>query len=53
MSRFKISQPNKKVKWIKKINEHDGTLTFTFNEQQAYYRSSGIIANSTFQYLKY
>jgi hypothetical protein len=53
MATFKISEPNKKVKWVKDVNEHDGILTFTENRNEGYQRSSGIIANSTLQYLKF
>ena len=50
---YKISEPNKPTKWIKEVNEHDGTLTFQDHRDGAYCRSSGIIGNSTYDYLKF
>lgn len=50
---FKIEEPNKPIKYIKKIDEANGKLTFTPNSSEAYYRSSGIIGNSVFQYIKF
>ncbi len=53
MAYFIIEEPNKKTKWIKKVNEAEGTLEFTTSKNNAYSRCDGIIANSTFQYLKF
>jgi len=53
MAHFKIEEPNKKPKYIKSVDEANGTLTFTTDRGEAYSRSSGIIANSTFQYLQF
>lgn len=53
MAYFKIEQPNQPIKWIKNVDEANGTLTFTTYRGEAYSRSSGIIANSTFQYLQF
>jgi hypothetical protein len=50
---YKIAEPNKPVEYIKSVNEHDGTLEFQSDPQGAYYRSDGIIGNSTFDYLKF
>lgn len=53
MAYFRIDEPNKQRKYIKSVDEANGTLEFQESYYDAYYRSSGIIANSTFQYLKF
>lgn len=53
MAFFKISEPHKKIKWIKSVDEQNGTLEFQYDRDNAYNRSSGIIANSTKDYLKF
>lgn len=53
MAFFKISEPHKKIKWIKSVDEQNGTLEFQDERDNAYCRSSGIIANSTKDYLKF
>lgn len=46
MAYFKIEEPDKPVKWIKKVNGADGTLEFTDNINDAYYQDSGFFADS-------
>ena len=53
MAYFKISEPNKAPKWIKSVDEQNGTLEFQCERDSGYCRSSGIIANSTKDYLKF
>ena len=53
MAYFRIDEPNKKRKYIKTVDEANGTLEFQNESYGAYNRSDGIIANSTFQYLQF
>jgi hypothetical protein len=53
MAYFRIDEPNKKTKWIKNVDEANCKLEFCYSRNEAYSRSDGIIANSTFQYLKF
>lgn len=53
MAYFRIDEPNKKRKYIKSVDEANGTLEFQDRCYGAYYRSDGIIANSVFQYLQF
>lgn len=53
MANFRIKEPNKPTKYIKSVDEANGTLTFQNDSFDAYYRSDGIIADSTFQYLQF
>lgn len=53
MAIFKIDDPNKGRKYIKSVDEANGTLEFQKGASGAYYRSDGIIADSTFQYLQF
>lgn len=53
MSYFKIEVPNQPPKYIKEVDDANGKLTFSPTTQGAYYRSSGIIANSERDRLKF
>lgn len=53
MAYFRVDEPNKKTKWIKTVNNEDGTLEFQDSKSGAYNRSDGIIANSELQRLKF
>lgn len=46
MAYFKVSEPNQPTKYVKEVDNANGTLTFTTSRNDAYSRSSGIIANS-------
>lgn len=46
MAYFKIEEPNKPVKYISEVDTKEGTLTFCGSEENAYKRSTGIIADS-------
>jgi len=46
MAYFKVSEPNQPTKYIKEVDNANGTLTFTASKNDAYSRNSGIIANS-------
>ena len=53
MANFKIEEPNKPIKYIKSVDEANGTLEFQKNSFDAYYRGSGIIADSVAQWLQF
>jgi hypothetical protein len=53
MAYFRIDEPNKPKKYIKTVDEANGTLEFQDSIYGAYNRSDGIIANSVFQYLQF
>ena len=53
MAYFRIDEPNKPQKWIKTVNNKNGTLTFSTKRDGCYERSSGIIANAEGKRLKF
>ena len=56
MAYFKINEPNKKTKWIKNVDNENGTLTFSSTcegYEGLYSRSSGIIADSELKRIKF
>lgn len=53
MAVYRIEEPNKAVKYVKEIDEHNCKLTFTTSKSQAYSRGDGIVGNSVGQYLKF
>jgi hypothetical protein len=53
MAYFKIEEPNKPVKWIKKVNGENGTLEFTEKKDDAYYQDSGFFADSEKGFLEF
>jgi len=53
MSYFRIDEPNKPTKWVKSVDNQNGTLEFATSKSGCYERSSGIIANSEAQRLKF
>lgn len=53
MSKFKIEEPNKPTKWVKSVDNQNGTLEFSTSKSNCYERSSGIIANSEAQRIKF
>ena len=54
MAYFKIEEPNKKPKWVKSIDNSNGTIEFTTSkDDRRYNRGSGIVANSEAQRLKF
>ena len=53
MAYFKIDEPNKPRKWVKTVDNENGTLEFSESKSGAYTRSGGIIANSEAQRLKF
>jgi hypothetical protein len=53
MAYFKIEEPNKEVKWVKKVNGADGTLEFTDNINEAYYQDAGFFADSEKGFLEF
>lgn len=53
MSTFRIDEPNQPRKWVKKVDNENGTLEFTTSKSEAYCRGSGIVANSEGQRLKF
>lgn len=53
MAYFRIDEPNKKTKWIKSVDNQNGKLEFSTSKSGCYDRSSGIIANSEAQRLKF
>lgn len=52
MSRIKIEEPGKPVKWVKEINKLDGIVTFTTNRDEAYNKRSGFYCQSEIKTLK-
>ena len=53
MAYFKISEPNKAVKYIKDIDRANGTLTFSETKEGCFQQDSGFFANSELEYLKF
>ena len=53
MAYFKIDEPNKPRKWVKSVDNANGILEFSTERSGSYSRSSGIIANSEAQRLKF
>jgi hypothetical protein len=53
MAYFRIDEPNKDRKWIKSVDNENGTLEFSKSRNGSYSRSDGIIANSELQRLKF
>lgn len=53
MAYFVIEEPNKKRKYIKSVDGANGTLTFQSDSYGAFHKNSGIIADSTEDYLKF
>jgi len=53
MAYFRIDEPNKDRKWIKSVDNENGTLEFSNSRSGSYSRSDGIIANSELQRLKF
>lgn len=54
MAYFIIKEPNQPTKYIKEVDNANGILTFTTSKYDgAYSRSSGIIANSERDRLKF
>jgi hypothetical protein len=53
MSKFRIDEPNKPTKWVKSVDNQNGILEFSTEKYGCYERSSGIIANSEGQRLKF
>ena len=53
MAYFKIQEPNKPIKYIKKIDRANGTLEFSETRDGCFEQDSGFYANSEFAYLKF
>lgn len=53
MSKFRIDEPNKPTKWVKSVDNQNGTLEFSTTRSGCYERSGGIIADSEGQRLKF
>ena len=53
MAYFKIEEPNKEVKWVKKVNGADGTIEFTNDINEAYYQDAGFFADSEKGFLEF
>lgn len=53
MANFRIDEPNKPTKWVKTVDNANGILEFSTSRSGCYGRSSGIIANSEAQRLKF
>ena len=52
MSRIKICEPGKPVKWIKSIGKLDGVIEFTTNRDEAYSKRDGFYCESEIKTLK-
>jgi len=53
MGRFKIAEPNGKVKWVKKIDKVNQELEFTERESEAYYRDGSFFTKSELDFIKF
>lgn len=53
MGKFKIEEPNGKVKWVKKIDKVNETLEFTNNSSEAYIRDGDFYSKSELDFLKF
>ena len=53
MAYFKISEPNKPIKYIKDVNHEEETLTFQPNCDGAYYKDRGFYATAEYDFLMY
>lgn len=53
MAYFKIAEPDKKVKYIKKVNAEKGIITFQDSTYDAYYKSDCYYADAEMDYLKF
>lgn len=52
MSRIKINEPGKPVKWVKTIGKLDGVIEFTTDRSEAYNKRSGFYCESEIKTLK-
>lgn len=53
MAYFKISEPNKPIKWIKDVDSANGTLTFQKSRDGAHFEDEGFFAESEMDYIKF
>lgn len=53
MGKFKIDEPGKHTKWVKRIDKVNETLEFTENESEAYYRDGGFYTKSELDFIKF
>jgi hypothetical protein len=53
MAFFIIKEPNKAPKYIKDVNGAEGTIEFTEDQAEAYYKDSGFFADSEFEFIKF
>jgi hypothetical protein len=53
MAYFKISEPNKPIKWIKDVDSANGTLTFQNSRDGAHFEDEGFFAESEMDYIKF
>jgi hypothetical protein len=49
---IKINEPGKPIKWVKKIGKLDGTIEFTTDKGEAYYRDGIFYCKSEVKTLK-
>lgn len=53
MGKFKIMEPNKPTKWVKKIDKVNEVLEFTDNEREAYNRDGDYYSRSELDFIKF